>query len=88
MSHTPGPWHVIPHPEWTGGMSRIAREADEPWGNFGEIAYAAPNDAHLIAAAPDLLAVVTRLLGDDWRRMFSRHVLEAMTAAVAKAAGS
>lgn len=52
---TPGPWHMVWHPVWPRGANvRIARSPDEPWGNFGEIAYVAPSDAYLIRAAPDM----------------------------------
>jgi len=54
---TPGPWYAIPkgsNPEEACAMYRIDNRQDAPWENFGQIAYAHKDDAHLIAAAPDL----------------------------------
>lgn len=54
-NHTPGPWYVIPHPKYPQGKSRIDNKPDAPWENYGQIAYVAPQNAGLIAAAPEML---------------------------------
>jgi len=54
---TPGPWYAIPkggNPEEACAMYRIDNRQDAPWENFGQIAYAHKDDAHLMAAAPDM----------------------------------
>lgn len=56
---TPGPWYAIPKgtsPEERCAMYRIDKNPNTDWGNFGQIAYAHKNDAHLISAAPDMYA--------------------------------
>jgi len=60
-NYTPGPWHVIPHPKYPQGKSRIDNNSEASWGDFGQIAYVAPNNAHLIAAAPDMLEALANL---------------------------
>lgn len=58
---TPGEWRDLPCPEWARGQHMIRRD-DKPWGCFGELAQAGPEDASLIVAMrnalPALLAVV------------------------------
>ena len=56
-NYTPGPWHVIPHPKYPQGKSRIDNNSEASWGDFGQIAYVAPKNARLIAQAPNLLKI-------------------------------
>lgn len=64
---TPGPWYAIPNPDWGGAGWRIARDPNEPWANFGQLAYVAPQNGPFIAKArediPALVAEVRRLRG-------------------------
>ena len=63
-SHTPGPWYVIPHPEHPQGKSRIDSNSQASWENYGQIAYVAPNNARLIAAAPEMLEALEDVYED------------------------
>ena len=60
VTHTPGPWHV-------GGQNSLIVYASDGWAICNATVFhhkhpdAAQADAHLIAAAPDLLAVVQEL---------------------------
>lgn len=56
--HTPGPWHAIHNPRWPGAKVRIDNNPSAPWANFGAIAHVHKSDANLIAAAPEMLAVL------------------------------
>jgi len=60
---TPGPWHDIPHEEFSGSDHRISRVAGTPWGNFGHLATVSAVNAPFIAAcSPDvILALVARV---------------------------
>ena len=48
---SPRPWHLVPHPEWGGSDTRVAKGPNEPWSNFGQICYANPHNAELIVKA-------------------------------------
>lgn len=101
-AHTPGPWKVINHPRvahvdsqrsvgfGANGMASIA------WLTGGVLNQEA--NAHLIAAAPDLLAVVEECLESEERRRrelkdgspastYSDARLGRIRAAIAKARG-
>jgi hypothetical protein len=89
-NHTPGPWYAIPHPEHPHGKSRIDNDPYVPWGIFGQIAYVAPNNAHLIAAAPELLAVLEELResASYWSEYdVPLGIVERIESAIAKARG-
>ncbi len=58
---TPGPWYSIPNPEWKNACCRIDNKPDADWGNFGQISYASPHDAPLIAAAPEMAELLKQL---------------------------
>lgn len=69
----PGPWYVIPHPEWGGADSRIDDRPDAPWANFAQICYASPRNAPLIAAAPAMAETLEEMADrlielEDWKR--------------------
>ena len=67
MSATPGPWHIIPNPEWGGAKYRVDKDPLASWGSFGGVCYADEANARLIAAAPDLLEACKQalyMLGD------------------------
>jgi hypothetical protein len=53
--HTPGPWKVVPH--YCQGQYLCVEIGDD--GNYTSEAFL-PADAHLIAAAPDLLEACKR----------------------------
>lgn len=57
----PGPWHVIPNPEWGNADCRIDSNPDAPWENFGQICYTSPNNAALIAAAPEMAKLLAHM---------------------------
>ena len=58
-ARTQGEWFDIPHPQWAGAEHRIGCRQNESWGNFGQLCFAAPNDAAYIAACS---VMVQRLL--------------------------
>ena len=62
IKHTPGPWAVIGReihgPDDSGAI--VARIPE--WGALADTADPGPNNARLIAAAPDLLAALDQLL--------------------------
>ncbi len=88
--HTPGPWSIVPYGD---GDSLVIHDARGDWrvcfmatpGKLGSIERIEAN-AHLIAAAPDLLAVLQDAVANNmlvegsnwWGRVF---------AAIAKATG-
>lgn len=87
--HTPGPWMVLPPAEWEGddGEWIVRSVARCGRGKFSEA------NAHLIAAAPDLLAALKDAdlaLDRTGARPFIVHgvrVGEIIDAAIAKAEG-
>ena len=72
-ARTQGEWFDIPHPQWAGAEHRIGCRQNESWGNFGQLCFAAPNDAAYIAACsvmvPRLLATIKAQQAalDAWR---------------------
>jgi len=58
---TQGPWYSIPNPEWRNAKCRIDNRPDVSWGNFGQICYAAPGNAPLIAAALEMAELLERM---------------------------
>ena len=82
--HSPAPW-TIQH----GHSTRVYLVNDREGNAVGEIVYSDtrnPSDAQLIAAAPELLAALMRLLDDQ--RDASLPALEQARAAVYKAIGA
>lgn len=88
--HTEGPWQV------DGPYARITYIRTRPLGQAGSYVIVARiygdddqvwPDAHLIAAAPDLLAACKAALKDVDVGMLSSEVTDAMIAAIAKAEG-
>jgi hypothetical protein len=66
---TPGPWFGIPNPDWSGANWRIARDANEPWGNFGQLAYVAPQNGPFIAhARTDIPALLSHIAAVEAQR--------------------
>jgi hypothetical protein len=41
-------WFDIPHPKWSGSNHRVSRSRDEPWSNFGQIAYMSKESAAFV----------------------------------------
>ena len=78
--HTPGPWIAEP----IGVMGEWGIHTEN--GRVDEIASCDKNNAHLIAAAPDLLEAIQRLLAHDWWDGSWRDVNFAR-AVIAKATG-
>ena len=99
MKHTPGPWEVVCNEdaqEWSidapNGESRMHYQAWEElavvYGSDdwpGEGAAIARANAHLIAAAPDMLAALENLENDDGA--IPAHAWGLVQAAVKKARG-
>lgn len=94
--HTPGPWDVKTREQWEGGYDFFSG----PDGAFTFMADVEPEDATLIAAAPDLLAALelvrsiivegaavgfNPLDGGDWAERLYRS--QSTTAAAVKKAG-
>ena len=65
---TPGPWYAVPHPEWIGSGHRIAKSPDEPWANFGQLAYVGPENSPFIAHARTMSPAACKclLLAIEW----------------------
>lgn len=95
-SHTPGPWEVGQHPATSRGWivrpvlfgSRTTRL---PLHEGGHTILKNEADAHLIAAAPDLLAALKVVLslfgGADPDDVEGNEALDAAVAAISKAEG-
>ena len=93
MGHTPGPWFVR-EPDGDEHTEVYAEKT-------GVVCYPEPDDAHLISAAPEMLAALRRMrevfeeLDDDWRHMDATYVdqlissdgLHGCDQAIAKAEG-
>lgn len=90
VKHTPGPWVAI---ERTGGASTVPvpiayvtgpkRVVD---GDGRSVGYA-PEDARLIAAAPDLVKACKLLVGEDGEGMIFSDRIAFAVAAIARAEG-
>ena len=74
--HTPGPWAV--HPQ---ALKAVHQPELECWIPQNK------EDAQLIAAAPDLLAVAQAIIGDGLPCDVSPRLYRAAVAAIAKATG-
>jgi hypothetical protein len=95
MTHTPGPWVVGGRPNRDGDRTdAIGVNADGGHGYtvcdvFGDVEELAPHmraNAHLIAAAPDLLAALKEaeeMIGGEFPRSWPIH--SKIAAAIAKA---
>lgn len=83
MSHTPGPWEVDKR---MSGYNVKVKDQDyyicETFGEYDDVDKA---DAHLIAAAPELLEALEELLG--WEILCPVEFEEKARAAIAKARG-
>lgn len=73
MTHTPGPWHFLPgltnHNIWKDGLilARVFKFEKDP--------ETADYNAHLIAAAPELLDAL-QLLFEDWKTLVGEDLKE------------
>lgn len=89
MTHTPGPWKVYDDGElWVGPVDADAPVVCDMRPSGEELIYSLQDDAnaHLIAAAPDLLDALQLVLDvDEWR--LAAVVLNKVHAAIAKAEG-
>lgn len=97
-AHTPGTWIVKP---WSAhdqdgaldacGFQVVAADGLEEVGIFSSATEGATEhetaDLHLIAAAPDMLAVLLKLRRGDLHQRV-RHLYDEAQAAIAKAGGS
>jgi hypothetical protein len=67
--HTPGPW-AIESPDISGAPFRVRKSENHPQGDLTichvnpYLAYESEANAQLIAAAPDLLAVLSAIVSD------------------------
>lgn len=52
---TPGPWYVIPHPEYRNASWRVDTNPDAPWVNFGQLAYMSAENAQFVTVAREAL---------------------------------
>lgn len=88
VSHTPGPWEIVSLSGWGSPFSiRMAYRSDNPNApktHYGVQSVRRREDAHLIAAAPDLLAAAKSALDV----MGANAARDALAAAIAKAEGS
>ena len=88
--HTPGPWKFIEARYEDTPQGRMARAAQVEMG-VRRIAFMDPNDARLIAAAPDLLAAchafVNTFTDHAETTRWECDAYEAAGAAIAKAEG-
>lgn len=81
--HTPGPWRADRRSILAGNVRCIA----EVYSGAAESLAQADANKRLIAAAPDLLDVVIRLLREDADGEFTIGLIEDARAAIAKAEG-
>lgn len=90
MGHTPGPWFV----RESDGDHHTEVYAE----TTGAVCYPEPDDAHLIAAAPELLAVCQAIASDlslfqftdGWYRLSEQSagvILQSLRQVIAKAEG-
>lgn len=87
-AHTPGPWKDTDrndHPKAMDGYVKIDAERQGIAYVFGDTKSEREANAHLIAAAPELLAVLRILVQQEWHPHLS--TLDAARAAIAKAEG-
>ena len=82
-SHTPGPWIVTPQAAILDKHQREIAQVHNVYDQEGN--YQGHNNAHLLAAAPELLAVCQMLATCNYAAL--SHVEAAACAAIAKAAG-
>ena len=81
MSHTPGPWLAIPTTAISRNANTVRMDVVTTSGEWNPAFVAGdilPADAHLIAAAPDLLAALERLahpMADDEDLDYAREVI-------------
>jgi len=88
--HTPGPWN------WDGNVWQYDEKEEAPWlwGNgekqrvlSGDIHCNTKADARLIAAAPDLLKALERIVKADDAKELTQTDIEQGRAAIARATG-
>lgn len=82
--HTPGPWTVGGHPRDKSGTGWREILHDSPYGP-AYLGQALEADAHLIAAAPDMLAALLLLVNGDGQPDECLRVMALARAAIAKA---
>ena len=82
MSHTPGPWIAIPTTAISRNANTVRMDVVTTSGEWNPAFVAGdilPADAHLIAAASDLLAALERLshpMADDDDLDYAREVIK------------
>ena len=82
VKHTPGPW--ITH---NGGVYSAKAKDEKLYAEMSVAACHTPEDARLIAAAPELLDVAQSILADDMVQYLPAEYVEKVRAAIAKATG-
>ena len=81
MSHIPGPWIAIPTTAISRNANTVRMDVVTTSGEWNPAFVAGdilPSDAHLIAAAPDLLAALERLahpMADDEDLDYAREII-------------
>lgn len=88
MSHTPGPWEAFD--EWESMDDYLSPpEGEPPMVKIGDICYVVPtnDDAHLIAAAPELLEALEEIIGNGRDAELDSFTVQIARAAIAKAKG-
>lgn len=87
--HTPGPWHWEGHPEAVGYVALATRDSDVILptcdAEWRVVASVWPADAALVAAAPDLLANLMRLLAHFDGEMSDRSAFPEIAASISEA---
>jgi hypothetical protein len=53
-------WFDIPHPEWSGSNHRVSRSRDEPWSNFGQIAYMSAESAAFVCRSRTMTPLICK----------------------------
>jgi hypothetical protein len=102
MAHTPGPWFAVEEPDgdedvgyykdgstyFTGEFFRLVdRDADSDAERFEYVNTANPDNARLIASAPEMLEALKFARSGPYSIMNTRHMNEVLDAAIAKAEG-
>lgn len=87
--HTPGPWKLIPADGITFKWPAIQRGEEGGFVVKGRSDLQAKADAHLIAAAPDMLECLKLIMGNstNFRLKAPDYMIDKIDAAIAKAEG-
>lgn len=85
MSYTPGPWKVFQHPNPECSCLSVGEKHDDFPSAFASIYLNGPDNARLIAAAPELVEALQNMVA-LWERVHGTAILGRPTVNAAKKA--